>query len=177
MHQTDRASSTELFRSKCSTLSPTDRSVCVHSATRKKYLGLEDAGKCKTWNRLQTHLHNQASSKHNYMSGYYSRDACCVCREEMHEMGLSFNDSQMQLQHNILYPTTPVWRLLSQKCNLYIYCNLCIQNEEVPLVLGWTEDNIHACIYLCPRDSALTGKGYRLALDILKLLNVLLLYQ
>jgi hypothetical protein len=117
------------------------------------------------------------SSKHNYMSGYYSRDACWVCREEMHKMGLSFNDSQMQLQHNILYPTTPVWRLLSQKRNLYIYCNLCIQNEEVPLVLGWTEDNIHACIYLCPRDSALMGKGYQLALAILKLLNVLLLYH
>lgn len=175
MHQTDRASSTELFRSKCSTLSPTDRSVCVHSATQKKYLGLEASVKLGTDYKPTCTI--KPSSKHNYMSGYYSRDACCVCREEMHKMGLSFNDSQMQLQHNILYPTTPVWRLLSQKCNLYIYCNLCIQNEEVPLVLGWTEDNIHACIYLCPRDSALTGKGYRLALDILKLLNVLLLYQ
>lgn len=119
---------------------------------------------------------SKPSSKHNYMSGYYSRDACCVCREEMYKMGLSFNDSQMQLQHNILYPTTPVWRLLSQERNLYIYCNLCIQNEEVPLVLGWTEDNIHTCIYLCPRDSALMGKGYQLAPECTSALPLTHLY-
>jgi len=104
VQQIDRASSTELFRSKWP---PTDRSVRVHSATRKKYLGLEDAGKCKTWNRLQPHLHNEAFFQTQlYEWILLQRSLLCMQRGNAQDgIIIQWQSNAAATQHSISYNT------------------------------------------------------------------------